>query len=238
MSISFTRIVRALHTVFPASCLLCGKAVHCRIDLCSDCEAGLPRNRSACLRCGSPAAGGAPTSDCGFCLGRRWPITSCTALLHYEGAAIDLVTRFKYRNDLASGRTLALLLAAHLRQSCPADALPELIIPVPLHWRRFFMRGYNQSLEVAKVLASELNLPCNARCCRRVRPTLRQVGLDEQQRRRNLHGAFRCDFGARDVPARVALVDDVVTSGATASELAALLQHAGAQVHLWCLARA
>jgi len=229
------RIFRILHQVFPAACLLCGRAVHRQVDLCGDCEALLPRNRRACLRCGSPVA--SPRPHCGFCLRNPWPMERCTALLRYEGAAVDLVTRFKYRGDLASGRTLSLLLASHLANTCTADLLPELIIPVPLHWRRLLARGFNQSLEIAKVLARELELPLDDRCCRRVRPTLRQVGLNEQQRRRNLRGAFHCSLAA-SLPGKVAIVDDVVTSGTTAAELAKLLQRAGSRVHLWCLARA
>ncbi len=238
MSKPFRRVLHTLHEIFPAACLLCGKTVHRHIDLCRDCEAALPYNRPACLCCGSPAAEGVPTMRCGFCLGHRWPVESCTTLLRYEGAAADLVTRFKYQSSLASGRTLSLLLAEYLKNTWAGGPFPELLIPVPLHWRRLFARGFNQSLEVAKVLARELELPLDQRCCRRVRPTARQVGLDEEQRRQNLQGAFHCDFGAAAVPGRVAIVDDVLTSGATATALATLLQEAGSQVHLWCLARA
>lgn len=115
-------------------------------------------------------------------------------------------------------------------------ARPELILPVPLHVSRLRERGYNQALEIARPLAQALNRPIAMRTCERVRATSPQAGLHANARRRNVRGAFQVKRPLR--VRHVAIVDDVVTTGQTATELARALRRAGAvRVDLWAVAR-
>jgi ComF family protein len=109
------------------------------------------------------------------------------------------------------------------------------VLPVPLHWRRLRSRGFDQGLEIGKVLARRLNIPLST-ALRRQRYTASQQALSREQRQRNLAGAF---ILRKPLPAlRVALVDDVLTTGSTANEISALLQNAGVEeVHVWAIAR-
>jgi ComF family protein len=123
-------------------------------------------------------------------------------------------------------------LAARIRTHDAADA----IIPMPLHPARLGERGFNQAAEIARRLSGYLQLPWLGNVCRRVRDTPPQAGLDLKARRRNLRGAFACteDLAGR----RVALVDDVMTSGASLNELARTVKKAGAvSVTAWVVAR-
>ncbi len=231
---------RFIHRLFPGRCALCGRATHRLIDLCSGCEATLPRLSSACRRCGSPDIA-APALDCGFCLGRDWPFARCVAPFAYRPPVDRLVAGFKYRAELADGRSLSLLLAERLRYEYRGEAWPELLVPVPLHTGRMRQRGFNQALEIARTLRTELAVPLDVRSCRRRRDTGRQVGRSVPQRRRALSGAFALRPAPRALSCRrVALVDDVLTSGATAMELGRAWRRAmpGVELHLWCLARA
>ncbi len=109
-------------------------------------------------------------------------------------------------------------------------------MPVPLHPGRLAERGYNQAVEIARVLADGLDLPLDSRCCNRVTATSPQAGLDEAARWRNIRGAFVVGTPLRW--SRVAIVDDVVTTGSTVSELARVLRRAGAlDIEVWAAAR-
>jgi ComF family protein len=116
------------------------------------------------------------------------------------------------------------------------DDLPDLVIPVPLHPARLRERGFNQSLEIARLVTKRLQLELDGRSVKRIRPTPPQTGLSEKERRRNLRAAFTI---SRDLRGRhVALLDDVITTGATLSELSYMLtRHGVERVDLWALAR-
>jgi ComF family protein len=145
-----------------------------------------------------------------------------------------LIVNLKYHHRLELARTLGRLLAEPLRQL--AD-LPDAIIPVPLHPSRLRQRGYNQSLEIARVVANRLDLPVITRAARRMRATAAQTALPLKQRARNVRNAFAANG---DVAGKhVAIVDDVMTSGHTVSALAKALRRAGAkEISVWVVARA
>jgi ComF family protein len=140
----------------------------------------------------------------------------------------------KFHGRLNHARLLGQMLAQAVQEHLPSAA--QVLIPVPLHPARLASRGFNQSLEMARVVARVLGLPVDSRCCRRVLHTPPQTGLDEPARRRNIRGAF-----AAQTPLpwrRVAILDDVVTTGSTVSELALVLRRAGAEsVEVWAVAR-
>lgn len=154
--------------------------------------------------------------------------------MRYESPVPYLVGAAKFRGRLACVRLLGQLLLDAVEIG--GSPLPQVLIPVPLHPGRLAERGYNQALEIARVLGGGLGLPLDRRCCHRVTATPPQAGQDEAARRRNIRGAF-----AAQTPfpwSRVAIVDDVVTTGSTVSELARVLRRAGAlEVEVWAVAR-
>lgn len=223
--------------VFPPSCILCGaRGQRPTLDLCTGCAADLPANRPACLRCAAPLAGDdAVARECGRCLARSPVFDRAFVPFRYAYPIDQLVRTFKYQGTLAWGRVLATLLAQHLRAS--AARVPQTLIPVPLHPERHRERGFNQAEELARPLSRLLGIAIEDRLCERVRDTQNQTELNARQRRKNLRNAFQLTR-ATDLE-HVALIDDVLTTGSTVSELARTLKRAGVKVvDVWAVARA
>jgi len=198
---------------------------------CERCADALPRHASQCRVCGAPLA---EAAACGKCQRDPPPILETVAPFRYAPPVSEAIHKLKYHRALACGRDLGLLLARELTRDSPRR--PDALVPVPLHWRRRFRRGFNQSLEIAEPVSRRLDIPIRCDLVRRRAHTTPQVGLRPGQRRRNVRGAFRT--AGPEAPGRVAIVDDVVTSGSTAEELARCLRRAGArEVYLWALAR-
>jgi ComF family protein len=217
-------------SVLPWRCLVCGERGDGR-DLCAACFVALPWNRSACARCGLPMATSAVA--CGACLSSPPPFASTHAALVYGFPLDRLLPRFKFHADLAAGRLLAELLCAGIGEG----ELPHALVPVPLHRERLRERGYDQALELAKAVARRTGVPLRASALRRKRATARQSDLDLQARLGNLRGAF--EPADASLPKHVALVDDVMTTGATLRECATTLLRGGvARVDVWVAARA
>lgn len=212
-------------------CVVCGEAGDGGLALCSPCREGLPFNRQACAHCGLPLALAADA--CGRCLRRPPPQAHTAAVFVYRAPLDRLLPRAKFHGDLASARLLAALMAPALATA----PRPQALVPVPLHGARLRRRGYDQALELARPLARALTLPLRDDLLHRVRATTAQSRLDAGARRRNLRGAFavRADLA---LPSHVALVDDVMTTGATAQAAALALRRAGvARVDVWVCAR-
>lgn len=229
LSMLGTRVQRWL---LPLRCLLCSAPGANGIDLCADCAGELPRNTSCCARCALPLA--IPAAVCGECQRRPPPWDAAWAPFRYAWPLDRLESRYKFGRDLAAGRVLAAMwqAAPHTRD------LPDLILPVPLHRGRLRQRGYNQALELAKPLARAWNIPLRHDLLQRQRATPAQTELDAVTRRRNMHGAFAVQPNIQ-LPTHVALLDDVMTTGATLAECARVLKRAGVQrVDVWALARA
>lgn len=218
--------------LLPLRCLLCGASGQEDMDLCRDCAAELPRNRSCCARCALPLA--IPAELCGRCQRRAPPWDAAWMPFRYAWPLDRLETRFKFGRNLAAGRVLV---TAWQREPMPV-ALPEMILPVPLHRRRLRQRGYNQALELARPLARSIGVELSHGLLRRERDTSAQTELDARSRRRNVRGAFSLMADA-SLPGHVAVLDDVMTTGATLAECARVLKKAGVQrVDVWALARA
>ena len=224
---------RLLRVVLPLRCLLCGNRGGAR-DLCADCERDLAPNAPCCPRCALPLE--APAPLCGECIDREPPFAAAWAPFRYEHPLDLLEARFKFQGDLAAGRVLASLMIARAKADGPLR--PDAIVPVPLHVSRLRERGYNQALELAKPVARAFGIPLAADLLRRARATVAQTGLDAAARRRNLRDAFAVSE-KHPMPAHVALLDDVMTTGTTVRECARVLRRAGVQrVEVWALARA
>jgi ComF family protein len=226
---------RALQfAVLPPRCLLCAGRGDSMRDLCTACIGDMARNRLCCPRCALPLQTPAPL--CGECLKREPPFTAASAPFVY-GHPLDLLMgRLKFGHSLAAGRVLSELWIAALRESMPAK--PLALVPVPLHPSRLRERGYNQALELARPLARALEIPLRPDLLRRLRATPAQLNLEAKTRRRNLRGAFGIVENVA-LPAHVAVVDDVMTTGTTLRECAKTLLRGGvARVDVWALARA
>lgn len=227
------RLGRAL---FPPRCALCGAPGFDGRDVCAGCYATLPENHCHCAACALPLA--APAPLCAGCLASPPPFVATHARFRY-GEPIDrLVARFKYAGDLAAGALLAALLAESAA-SMFADA--PLLIPLPLARDRLRTRGFNQSAELARGIARSHRLSWRADVLLKVRATPAQSGLDAVARRRNVRGAFLVPPNKHAVVRgrRVVLIDDVMTTGATAREATrALLGGGAAAVRVVVVARA
>jgi ComF family protein len=214
------------------SCILCLSSATGPVDLCRACLDLLPEQGPACDRCASsPLLCG---QLCGACVTRPPPFWRARVPFLYAYPLDALIKAAKFSNRLDYLNHLGRIMADRLRDAVPP---PECLVPVPLHWRRLVTRGYNQALELARPLARELGVPLCTGVCGRSRYTRPQTGLSARDRARNVRSAFRV---ARALPYRhIALVDDVLTTGSTARELARALLSAGAvSVEVWALARA
>ncbi len=214
-------------------CLLCAGPSAADL-ICSGCRDDLPWNSPACLRCAQTLPT-PPDRVCGDCLNAPPMFDRAIAALRYQGAVARAVQQLKYNADFLAARWLADALTETIRAR--RQALPQILIPVPLHDSRLRRRGFNQAQELAKRVGGALNVPIEPLWARRTRSTADQIGLDAAARRRNLRGAFAVD--ARVARLDVALLDDVMTTGSTLNELARACRRAGAaSVEVWTTARA
>ena len=220
-------------TLFGGRCYLC-RGTSGRAVLCAACAADLPQLPVArCPRCALPAADGL---TCGRCLANPPAFDATVAAFAYAFPANVLVQGLKFRGELALAPLLGAALAREIAAAGDAAPHADLILPVPLHPTRLVQRGYNQSMEIARTLANALGLPVDTDACARLRDTPAQVELPWKARVGNVRGAFSC---RRSLDATVvAVVDDVMTTGATLGELAATLKQFGARrVVNWVVTR-
>lgn len=232
----YNALDRLLFSLIPPTCLLCQATVDGpgQRDLCQYCRHDLPRIDWPCPRCGLPLAESEHLLTCGACLKNPPAWEHCTSALAYAKPVDRLILQWKQRGHSPAGRVFTQLLAEQLAARLMPTDRPEAILAVPQHWQRSLRRGFHPAGEIARTLGRALNIPV-LHTLKRTQATPRQQGLTARQRRRNLKGAFSVS-GA--LPAHIALVDDVVTTGSTATEICRLLkQHGVEQVDLWCLAR-
>ncbi|MBB1125657.1 ComF family protein [Thiospirillum jenense] len=230
-------ITTAWRAVYPPTCLLCGAAGAGGLDICTGCRADLPWITAACPRCAQPRAplSHSPQQLCGQCRRQPPPYQRCLALLHYQEPVRSLIHGLKFDDQMAVLRLFGNLMAEVL-PTAPLWRQPDLLIPMPLHPRRLRQRGYNQVLELARILAPPLALTLDSRSCKRDHFTTPQAQLNRIERLDNIRGAFRAT--RRLDGCRIVVLDDVVTTGATVGELTQVLQAAGAAwVDVWTLAR-
>ncbi|WLH35211.1 ComF family protein [Pseudomonas sp. FP2196] len=219
------------------TCLLCDEPAEAETPICVPCETELPWLGDHCQTCALPlpAAG----LKCGECL-LEPPAFEQVAVPWLYGFPVDsLITRFKHNAKWPFGHLLADVLGQYLLYRFDEDlARPNMLLPVPLASKRLRQRGFNQAAMLARWLSRHLDLPCEENVLRRIKDTSAQQELDAKARKKNLRSAFDLSPDA-DVKGRhLALVDDVLTTGATAQALARLLKDAGAaRVDVYCLAR-
>jgi ComF family protein len=217
-----------------------GQCEVCRLwtrgALCGNCVARFAAPRPRCERCAIGLGAAAPA--CGACLREPPAFERSVCAADYAFPWDRLVGDFKFHGRVELAPALAGLMVAAVRRG--AGPLPDLVLPVPLSAARLRERGYNQAALLARAVAAPLGLPCDAQLLQSPLATAHQAGLSRAARQRNLRHAFMVDPRRRSLlqGRRVALVDDVMTTGATAREATRVLLQAGASaVQLWVLAR-
>lgn len=225
-------INRALNTLLPGLCLCCGLPSGRSIDLCAGCEREFKALEHQCQYCAEPLPASA---ICPHCLSKPPPFSRIVAPFVYGSPLDKLILALKYGGELSAGRALGNLLAEQLSARLQ-ESRPDCLAPMPLHWRRRFERGFNQSREIARALSQASAIPINNGLVRRIRNTPKQQGLTREQRQKNIRKAFVAS--PRCAGLHIAVIDDVVTTASTARAVAAALKAAGArEVEIWCLAR-
>lgn len=218
-------------------CLLCGETTDTPQPICTPCESELPWLGDQCSICALPL----PMAGlrCGQCATQPPAFERVLAPWAYDFPIDSLIARFKHQAKWPLGRLMGELLAQSLQHHFNEGLEPpDALVPVPLANRRLRQRGFNQASMLARWLSATLKIPCEEQLLRRVQDTPAQQALDARARRRNLRQAFAITPDAVLGNRHLALVDDVLTTGATAQALARLLLDAGAaRVDVYCLAR-
>ncbi|MGV8711112.1 MAG: phosphoribosyltransferase family protein [Nitrosomonas sp.] len=214
---------------YPDECILCGASS--TQDFCQPCHDHLPQlPLNHCPTCLWPV----PTGElCGACLTRPPAFTRTVAAVRYTFPIDALIHSLKYQGNLATAPVLANLLIEKLKH---IHRKPDVIIPMPLHPIRLRERGYNQAMELSRYLARHMKIPLSPTSCSRIRHTPPQTELPWRDRQKNIRKAFSC---AIDLSGQhIAVVDDVMTTGATLNEFAKILRQQGAsEISNWVIAR-
>ncbi len=218
--------------IYPLRCLLCGAPGEGGRDLCCHCFAELPHNPVACPLCALPLAAH-EVGLCGECLKHASPLDGSIVPFRYAPPLDHLLLGLKFNQQLVNARLLGGLMAEAI--AARGDKRPDCILPVPLHRRRLRERGFNQALELARSVSRQLGIPLAAELAVRPMATAAQSSLEKKARQRNIRGAFAV---RGELPAHIAILGDVVTTGSMVNELARLLRRGGAKrVVVWACAR-
>ena len=216
------------HRIFKQKCLLCASPQANSHGLCSPCLSELPRHAStSCPQCGLSSSG----QLCGSCISSPPDFDATHAVFLYQYPIDKMMQRYKYGNMLNTSYTFGQLLA----EKSAFEAI-DLIIPMPMHPQRLKERGFNQALEIAKVLTKNRPEKLDYKSVARQTLTPPQASLALKERVKNIKGAFKVNSDLAGK--RIAIVDDVMTTGASLNELAKTLKKAGAShVECWVIAR-
>ena len=216
------KFVHLADYLFPGICYLCHKPTLRGAVLCADCLSDLPYCTPADTACILPP-------------NKPGAVDRIITPFRYGFPINTLIQDLKYHRKVVLAKALGQELATYLMEVC--TSLPDCLLPVPLHSRRHLSRGFNQAQELARIVAGQLCIPVDPRLLRRIKNTRAQVKLDPGQRRHNVRGAFR--LTTQPAYDFVAIIDDVITTGATVNEIARLLKRCGVKrVEAWACARA
>lgn len=229
-----TRLAPLRQLIIPPVCLLCHAPLGVEDQLCAGCHAELPWLQHACPSC---ALARLDDSRCPACAQRPPPQDRALAAFHFKDPVRHAVLALKYGAGFTQARWLGRALATRAARAAAHDRLPDLLLPVPLHPQRLRHRGYNQALELARIVGQKLDIEVDAHHLRRTRATADQIGQSRAARRRNLRGAFAASPELKG--RHVAIVDDVMTTGSTLAEIAHCCRETGAaSIETWAIARA
>ena len=231
-------IAPALSALDMGQCISCGCQTHSsQRDICDGCALSLQMPTSdLCQRCSLPL----PSSSaifCAECLSLPPHFTKTVALGLYQFPLNKMLHAFKHQGHLPTGKVLAGLLGEQVAQQYQHTALPECLVPVPLHWRRHWHRGFNQTAEIANNLSRQLTIPVNHNLCKKRHSALQQKTLNKKQRQKSLKHSFIIPPDTVTYQ-HIALIDDVMTTGATARALSRAFALKGVtSIDCWVIAR-
>lgn len=221
---------------WPQSCILCASSHDKPHGLCQACLITLPWHQlPQCVQCGLHLQ--TADSICGNCMHSPPDFDVTHTLFTYDYPMDRMLQHYKYHNSLHLAHTFAhLLYDTKLKLMSHHIKTIDLIIPMPMHATRLKERGFNQALEIARLLSNQLNIKLDYKLCQRHKHTPPQASLPLKERMKNIRGAFQCSCNLNGL--NIVIVDDVMTTGASLNELAKTLKQAGAtRVECWVIAR-
>ena len=219
----------------PRFCSICQQTTGTSLAICEDCYSLLKFNTYSCSVCAIPLPETAKSMTCGACQQQPPSFDQTIGLFHYQSPVRQLIQGLKFNHKLVIADMLGQIMADHIQQH--QTNLPDCIIPVPLANKRLRQRGFNQSVELARPISRQLGIAVDWKLVSRIRDTGTQTRLNLKARRNNVKDAFLVN--TKPAYRHVAILDDVMTTGATCNELARCLKKSGIkQVDVWCLARA
>ncbi len=223
-----------------ANCLLCLAPCPLTEGICRDCLTSLPRLGLACQKCREPLSSFHPSEDeqllCRRCQQRPRPYQDCIIGLQYSTPVAQMVHKLKYQRQLSYLKPLTRHLRHELEQHYRDKPWPEALLPVPIHWWKLRQRGFNQAQLIAKQLSRELGIPLLHRPIRKLATRASQAHLGAAARQHNSQQAYRIDKHISQQ--HIAVVDDVMTTGATVDAVCRVLQNQQTYtIDIWCIAR-
>ncbi|EKD54708.1 MAG: Protein GntX [uncultured bacterium] len=229
---------KIINRLLPYPCLFCKKMAASSLHACQACLHDLPILPYGCLRCANILPISAQKDLCGQCLKNPSAFDETHAIFIYQPPITRLILDLKFHHALVNGRLIGELLAEKIEQEWYREkTLPTAIIPVPLHQKRLKERGFNQAIEIARPIKKKLKLPLLKMHCARIKPTKAQANLPANERKQNVLNAFTIRYPIKHQ--HVAVIDDVMTTGATLNEFCRILKKHGVQkIDVWCTARA
>jgi ComF family protein len=230
-------IKKLLSWLLPYTCILCGHPSHREQDLCLACHQDLPTPKTSCNICAAILSAENNMLICGQCLQQARPFDATFALFDYKTPIDKLLLELKFNQKLVNARVLGELMADKIQSTWyKTRPLPNVIIPMPLHFQRLRERGYNQAMELARPIVKRCRIPVNIHACQRIKPTAPQATLTAKERETNVKQAFTTN--KRWDNDHIAVIDDVITTGNTMREFCHLLKANGAKrIDVWCCAR-
>ena len=235
---------KLLSRLFPSRCIVCQQTIGSpaaaeHVEICLTCFSSLPHNSNCCVNCALPLAEDINNKVlCGRCIQKPPAFDYSYSLFRYEDELIKLIHQLKFSEKISYARSIGEMLLIKMRVDIlGSKGRPDCLLPVPLHRSRLRQRGFNQSIEIARVIAKKLEIPIIYDSVVRHRITDSQTGLNAKQRRKNIRGAFGVTEKLHYK--HVLIIDDVVTTGSTVNELAVLLKkHKVERVGVLSIARA
>jgi ComF family protein len=233
MKIKMNYLKKFTTWLLPYTCILCGFHSNRMQDLCECCLNELSKLTDACPRCAKPLS----LTNCSYCAVNSPMFDRTYALYLYQAPVTNLIMNLKFGQALLNARILGELMAENIQRIWYHNQpLPQAIIPVPLHPERLKKRGYNQAIEIARPIAKALDLPLEYNICERIKHTAAQATLHAKERSENIKNAFQ--IKGELLYDYVAVIDDVITTGNTISEICRTLKSAGVKkIDAWCCAR-
>jgi len=235
VTLIYNCIEKLQSVLFSPTCILCGQLTHTTASLCPECTTELPYNKQCCSCCSIPLDQKTQKKLlCGACQKQPLSYQYSQIPLIYKKPINRFIQNFKFNNDFVTGKILCDIFESRLPNV--SKIKPQALVPVPLHPSRIRLRGYNQALWLANRLSKFTGIKVDNNLIKRIKKTSPQQELKSKQRRTNLKDAFQLNKTIHYKS--IAIIDDVVTTGTTVSEIAKLFKKEGvAQIEVWALAR-